>query len=63
MEFARSKEGILVNHRKYILDLRKETCLFGCKAAEIPIEANLKLYPTKVQNVIDFFFISKKQVL
>ena len=52
MEFARSKEGIFVNQRKYILDILKETCLFGCKVAETPIEANLKLYPTKIENVI-----------
>ena len=53
MEFARSKEGIFVNKRKYILDLLNETGLFGCKYAETPIEANLKLYPTKIENVID----------
>ena len=32
MEFARSKSGILVNQRKYILDLLKETGLLGCRA-------------------------------
>ena len=53
MEFTRSKEGIFVNQRKYILDLFKETSLFGCKAVENPIEANLKLYPTKIENVIN----------
>ena len=53
MEFARSKEGISVNQRKYILDLLKETGLFGCKSVETPIKANLKLYPTKIENVID----------
>ena len=53
MEFARLKEGIFVNQRKCILDLLKETGLFGCKANETPIKANLKLYPTKIENVID----------
>ena len=43
MEFARSKNGILVNQRKYILDLLKETSLLGCQIAETPIEQNLKL--------------------
>ena len=33
MEFARSKEGIFENQRNYILDLLKETGLFGYKAA------------------------------
>ena len=53
MEFARSKEGIFVNQRKYILDLLKETGLLGCKAVETPIEANLRLDPTKIENVND----------
>ena len=53
MEFTRSKVGIFVNERKYILDLLKEIGLFGCKAVETPIEANLKLHPTKIENVID----------
>lgn len=53
MEFARSKEGIFVNQRKYILDLLKETGFLGCKAAETPIEVNLKLNPAKAEDVID----------
>ena len=44
---------IFVNQRKYILDLLKETGLLGCKVVETPIEANLKLDPTKAENVID----------
>ena len=43
MKFARSKSGILVDQRKYILDLLKETGLLGCRVAETPIELNLKL--------------------
>ena len=43
MEFARSKSGILVNQRKYMLDLPKETSLLGCRIAETPIKQNLKL--------------------
>ena len=53
MKFARSKECIFVNQRKYILDLFKETGLLGFKVAETPIEANLKLDTTKAENVID----------
>ena len=41
MEFARSKEGIFVNQRKYVLDLLGETGLLGCKAVETPIKPNL----------------------
>ncbi|XP_020984603.1 uncharacterized mitochondrial protein AtMg00810-like [Arachis duranensis] len=53
IEFARSKEGIFMNQRKYILDLLKEMGLLGCKAAETPIEPNLKLKPAEPENVMD----------
>ena len=39
MEFAMSKSGILVNQRKYILDLLIK---IGCKVTETLIEQNLK---------------------
>ena len=51
MEFDRSKSGILVNQRKYILDLLKETGLLGCWVAETPIENNLKLEATIEQEI------------
>ena len=47
IEFSRSKRGIFVSQRKYVLDLLSETRLLGCKAAETPIEHNLKLQPAK----------------
>ena len=53
MEFARSKEGIFMNQRKYILDLLTETGLLGCKAVETPVEPNLKLKPANTEDVID----------
>ncbi|RVW76419.1 Retrovirus-related Pol polyprotein from transposon RE1 [Vitis vinifera] len=53
MEFARSKEGIFVNQRKYVLDLLDETGMLGCKPVETPIEPNVKLQPTKAKNVKD----------
>ncbi|XP_044478603.1 uncharacterized mitochondrial protein AtMg00810-like isoform X1 [Mangifera indica] len=53
MEFARSRKGIFVNQRKYILDLLSETGLLGCKAADSPLDANLKLDPAKAKDVID----------
>ena len=43
MEFARSKEGIFINQRKYILDLLTETGITGCKASETPIDPKVKL--------------------
>ncbi|XP_072054409.1 uncharacterized mitochondrial protein AtMg00810-like [Arachis hypogaea] len=53
IEFARYKEGIFMNQRKYILDILKETRLLDCKAAETPIEPNLKLKPAEPENVMD----------
>ncbi|XP_059654624.1 pentatricopeptide repeat-containing protein At3g06920-like [Cornus florida] len=53
MEFARSKEGIFVNQRKYVLDLLSETGLLGYKPAETPIEPNLKLQPSKDEEVMN----------
>ena len=54
MEFPRSKEGIFVNQRKYVLDMLGETGLLGCKVAKTPIKPNLKLQgarPKYVKNI------------
>ncbi|XP_028069354.1 uncharacterized protein LOC114271885 [Camellia sinensis] len=40
---ARSKDGIFVSQRKYVLDLLKETGMLGCKACATPLEPNQKL--------------------
>jgi hypothetical protein len=42
-EVARSKHGIFISQRKYILDLLKETEMLGCKAIDNPVEVNVKL--------------------
>ncbi|KAE8683346.1 putative protein phosphatase 2C 12 [Hibiscus syriacus] len=42
MEMARSKEGLVINQRKYVLDLLKKTGFLGCKPIDTPMEANLK---------------------
>ena len=52
MEFARSKKGIFISQRKYILDLLSETGTW-MKAIETPIEPNLKLQPASPIEVID----------
>ena len=43
IEVARSRHGIFLSQRKYILDLLKETGMLGCKAIDNPIEQNVKL--------------------
>ncbi|KAK2973611.1 hypothetical protein RJ640_027521 [Escallonia rubra] len=42
MEIARSKKGIAMSQRKYVLDLLKETSMSGCHPAETPIDLNQK---------------------
>ncbi|KAG8475656.1 hypothetical protein CXB51_032633 [Gossypium anomalum] len=42
MEVARSKERPVINQRKYVLDLLKETGFLGCKPTDTPMEANLR---------------------
>jgi hypothetical protein len=50
IEVARSKQGIFLSQRKYILDLLLEVGLLECKLAETPIVQNHKLgeYPDQV---------------
>jgi hypothetical protein len=43
IEVARSKHGIFISQRKYIIDLLKETGMLGCKATDNPVEVNVKL--------------------
>ena len=43
IEVARSKHGIFLSQRKYILDLLVETGMLECKPADTPIAQNEKL--------------------
>lgn len=43
MEVARSRKGIVVSQRKYILDLLKETGMSGCRPVDTPMDPNVKL--------------------
>ncbi|KAL6279521.1 hypothetical protein ACE6H2_016402 [Prunus campanulata] len=47
IEVARSKHGIFLNQRKYVLDLLAETGMLDCKPIDTPSEQNHKLglYP------------------
>ena len=44
IEVARSKEGISLSKRKYVLDILEETNLLGSKPMETPMDPNVKLY-------------------
>ncbi|KAF5950988.1 hypothetical protein HYC85_012981 [Camellia sinensis] len=43
IEVARSKDGIFICQKKYVLDLLKETGMLGSKACDTPLEPNQKL--------------------
>lgn len=42
MEVTKSRQGISVSQRKYVLDLLEETRMLGCKPAKTPMDSNLK---------------------
>ncbi|KAM2020888.1 hypothetical protein ACFX16_042974 [Malus domestica] len=50
IEVARSRDGIYLSQRKYVLDLLSETGMLACKPAETPIVRNyhLAVYPDQV---------------
>jgi len=43
IEVARSRRGITLSQRKYVLDILSEACMLGCRDADALIEANVKL--------------------
>ena len=53
MEVARSKEGIVISQRKYILDLLSETGFLGCKPADTPMDPNKKPNRNEDSNPVD----------
>lgn len=47
IEVARSKEGIFITQRKYVLDLLQETGMLGARPSDSPIEVNHRLHDQK----------------
>ncbi|RVW46520.1 Retrovirus-related Pol polyprotein from transposon RE1 [Vitis vinifera] len=43
MEVARSRKGISISQRKYVLDLLTETGMLGCKPSDTPIKARNRM--------------------
>ena len=43
IEVARSKDGIFISQRQYVLDLLKETGMLESKAVDTPMDPNQKL--------------------
>ena len=53
MEFARSKKGIFVSQRKYVLTLLDETGLPGCKPIKTPLLPNLRPQLASADKVVN----------
>ena len=43
IEVTRSKEGIFISQRKYVMDLLKETGMLGSRAQDTSMDPNVKL--------------------
>ena len=53
IEVSRSKMGICLSQRKYVLDLLAETGMLACKPVDAPMEMNHKLGQTENQTAAD----------
>ena len=53
MEVARSKEGIVISQRKYILDLLREIGLLGCKPVETSMDPTKRLRRSEESSPVD----------
>lgn len=53
MEMARSRQGIVISQRKYVLDLLVETGMSECKLSDTLIDPNQKLKKENDANFLD----------
>lgn len=53
IEVVRSKSGIFLSQRKYMLDFLKETRILGCKPTIVPIDPNHRLKEDPNDRLID----------
>ncbi|GJU08092.1 putative reverse transcriptase, RNA-dependent DNA polymerase [Tanacetum coccineum] len=53
IEVLRSKQGIFMYQKKYVLDLLAEICIVDCKPADTPMIVNQKLYMKKKARLAD----------
>ena len=53
IEVARSKDGIFICQRKYVLDLLQETGMLGSKACDTPLEPGMKFSEDQGGELVD----------
>ena len=53
MKVTRSKKGIVVSQRKYVLNLLKETSISGRRLVDTPIDPNQKLGDDKEGDIVN----------
>lgn len=53
IEFARSKDAIVMNHRKYAIELISEMRLSGSKPIQAPLYSSLKLTFIEYENYVN----------
>ena len=53
IEIAQSKSGVVINQRKYALEILEETGMRDCKPVDTPMDLNVKFIPGQVEPLRD----------
>lgn len=53
IEILRSKKGVFLSQRKYVLDLFEEAGMLGCRPCDTPIDPNCKLGEADGERLLD----------
>ncbi|KAI3494584.1 hypothetical protein L1887_40716 [Cichorium endivia] len=53
IEVAKTRDGLVLSQRKYVLDILKDSGMLGCKPSSFPIEQNLKLDRGETEEQVD----------
>ena len=53
IEIAQSKSGVVMNQRKYALEILEETGMLDCKPVDTLMDSNVKLIPRQGEPLCD----------